>query len=151
MHVIAHGGCTGTLTESALKTDSAKKKRKKKPLPSWGIEPASVLRLGFSVGGSTNEAFPFVAGSCLFYDIILDYLLLIFIICMREALISSFRALKTNLRQSLSLSLSLPPPPPPRYFLCVIRAEKASGEKKRRKKKKKKEFPFLMRNMNNKA
>ena len=42
MHVIAHGGCTDTVRESALEVDSGGEKN---PLPHLGLEPASVLRL----------------------------------------------------------------------------------------------------------
>ena len=42
MHVIAHGGCTDTVRESALEVDSGRKI----PLPNLGLEP-SVLRLEF--------------------------------------------------------------------------------------------------------
>ena len=51
MNEIAHGGCTNTVREPALKADSG---REKNPLPPRGLEPASVLRLDFSVGRSTN-------------------------------------------------------------------------------------------------
>ena len=52
MHAIAHGGCTDTVREAALEVDSGRKN----PLPHLGLKPASVLRLGFSVGRSTNWA-----------------------------------------------------------------------------------------------
>ena len=42
MHAIAHGGCTDTVRESALKVDTGKKS-----LAARGLEPASVLRLAF--------------------------------------------------------------------------------------------------------
>ena len=51
MHAIAHGGCTDTVRESALETDS----RRKVPCRTEDSNRAiSVLRLGFSVGLFTN-------------------------------------------------------------------------------------------------
>ena len=44
MHAVAHGGCTDTVRESALKADSG---RKSLVVSYRGIEPASVLRLAF--------------------------------------------------------------------------------------------------------
>ena len=46
----AHGGCTDTVRQSAVKIDSGRKN----PLPHMGLEPGSVLQLGFSVRHSTN-------------------------------------------------------------------------------------------------
>ena len=48
MHAIAHGGCTGTIRESALEVVSGTKKtNKKKKKTHRGLEPVSVLRLAF--------------------------------------------------------------------------------------------------------
>ena len=49
VHSIEHWGCTDTARESALKVDWAKDS-----LPHQGLEPTSVLRLGFSAGRSTK-------------------------------------------------------------------------------------------------
>ena len=51
MQGIGHRGCTNTVTESALKGDWEKTR-----LPHRGIEPASVLRLVFSIRCSANRA-----------------------------------------------------------------------------------------------
>ena len=49
-------GCTDTVRESALKPDSGRKKekKKKKPLPHRGIEPASVARRSDAVPAELN-------------------------------------------------------------------------------------------------
>ena len=52
MHVIAHGGCTDTVRESALKADSG---RKKIPCRTRGLEPASVLRQAFQSDALPTE------------------------------------------------------------------------------------------------
>ena len=52
MHATAHGSCTDTVRESALKIDSG---RRKKTLPLLGPEPASVLRLAFQSDALPTE------------------------------------------------------------------------------------------------
>ena len=53
MHAIAHGGCTDTVRESALKADW-----EKNTLPYRGIVPASALRLAFEADSLPTELFP---------------------------------------------------------------------------------------------
>ena len=50
MHVIAHGGCTDTIRESALEDDW-----EKNPLLNWGLEPRSLLRLAFQMDALPTE------------------------------------------------------------------------------------------------
>ena len=50
IHAIAHADCADTVRESALKVDCGRKK----PMPNWGPEPASVLRLAFQSDTLTN-------------------------------------------------------------------------------------------------
>ena len=59
IHVIVHGGCTDTVRESALETDSGKKKKEegkkiKKSLAAPGIRTRFSIAPGFSVEGSSN-------------------------------------------------------------------------------------------------
>ena len=51
MHAIAHGGCTDSVSESALKVDSGRKT----PSLHLGLEPSLVLRLAFQSDALPTE------------------------------------------------------------------------------------------------
>ena len=53
VHAVAHGSCTDTLRESALKVDW-----EKSPLPHQGLEPTSVLRQALQSDALPTELFP---------------------------------------------------------------------------------------------
>ena len=52
--LVANGGCTDIVRESALKADSGQKN----PLPNRGPEPASILRLAFQSDAVPTELSP---------------------------------------------------------------------------------------------
>ena len=53
MHIIAHGGCTDTVRETALEDVW-----EKNPVPHRGREPASILRLAFQSGALPTKGIP---------------------------------------------------------------------------------------------